>query len=114
MTLSSRQLLIDLEALTEDQIEVGLEAGVWSDPAARPVVQRFLEHMKLRRLEAASAEQVEATRSAREAAQKAVDEAVNAKLRASAALIVAGGAMLAAMASAFIAFMALRNWTISW
>jgi hypothetical protein len=51
--------------------------------------------------------------SAREAARLAVDEARDAKLRATAAIIIAAGAMLAAMASAFIAFLALRHWTMS-
>jgi hypothetical protein len=107
---AQRQLYLDLEALTEDQIEVGLEAGVWGDPA-RPVVQRYLDQMKLRRVEAALAEQLEAARAAIDAAQIAADEAREAKLRATAAFILAAGAMLAAMASAFVAFLALRNWT---
>jgi hypothetical protein len=107
---AQRQLYLDLEALTEDQIEVGLEAGVWGDPA-RPVVQRYLDQMKLRRVEAALAEQLEAARAAIDAAQIAGDEAREAKLRATAAFILAAGAMLAAMASAFVAFLALRNWT---
>ncbi len=32
MTVKRDQLFTDLESLTEDQIEVGLEAGVWGDP----------------------------------------------------------------------------------
>jgi hypothetical protein len=107
---AQRQLYLDLEALTEDQIEVGLEAGVWGDPA-RPVVQRYLDQMKLRRVEESLAEQLEAARAAIDAAQIAADEARESKLRATAAFILAAGAMLAAMASAFVAFLALRNWT---
>jgi hypothetical protein len=110
MTVSQQQLFIDLESLTEDQIEVGLQAGVWGDPA-RPAVQRYLDEMKLRRVEAAAVEQLEVAKATIGVAQAAVDEARSAKLRASAALIIAGGAMLAAMASAFVAFLALRNWT---
>ena len=110
MTVSQQQLFIDLESLTEDQIEVGLQAGVWGDPA-RPVVQRYLDQMKLRRVEAAAAEQLEVAKATIGVAQAAVDEARSAKLRATAALIIAAGAMLAAMASAFVAFLALRNWT---
>jgi hypothetical protein len=113
MAVSQQQLFVDLEALTEDQIEVGLEAGVWGDPA-RPVVQRYLDQMKLRRVEEAAAEQLEAARAAIVAAQAATEEARGLKLRATAALIVAAGAMLAAMASAFVAFLALRHWTVSW
>jgi len=117
MTVSQRQLFLDLETLSEDQIEVGLEAGVWGDPA-RPVVERYLDQMKLRRVEVAAAEQLEAARSAArsaiEAAQVAADEASGSKLRATAALIIATGALVAAMASAFIAFLALAHWTITW
>ena len=35
MAVSQQQLYIDLEALTEDQIEVGLDAGVWAIRRAR-------------------------------------------------------------------------------
>jgi hypothetical protein len=110
MAVSQQQLFLDLETLTEDQIEVGLEAGVWGDPA-RPVVQRYLDQVKLRRVEVAAIEQLEAARAAIGAAQVAAEEARGSKLRATAALIIAAGAMLAAMASAFVAFLALRNWT---
>jgi hypothetical protein len=42
MTENRDQLLFaDLKALTEEQIEVGLAAGVWSDPL-RPIVQHYL------------------------------------------------------------------------
>ena len=124
----SQQLFTDLEGLSEEQIEVGLEAGVWGDPA-RPIVQRYLDQMKLRRVEAAAAEQLEVARAAVDevrtaaeeqleaarvgidAARAAVEEARGSRLRATAALIIATGAMLAAMASGFVAFLALRNWT---
>ena len=106
MTTSQKQLFLDLEALSEEQIEAGLQAGIWGDPA-RPAVERYLDQMKFGRMEAAAAEQLAATR-------EAVDEARAMKVWAISALIVAGGAMLAAMASAFIAFLALRQGTISW
>ena len=62
MTASQKQLFLDLEAaLSEEQIEVGLQAGVWGDPA-RPVVERYLDQMKLGRVEAAAAEQLAAAR----------------------------------------------------
>jgi hypothetical protein len=113
MAVSERQLFLDLEALSEDQIEVGLDAGVWGDPA-RPMVQRYLDQMKLRRVEAAASEQLEAAREALIAVRASVEEARASNVRATAALIIAGGAMLAAMGAALIAFMALRHWTISW
>ena len=106
MTVSEKQLFLDLEALSEEQIEVGLHAGVWGDPA-RPVVERYLDQMKLGRVEAAAAEQLAAS-------HEAINEARAMKVWAISALIIAGGAMLAAMASAFIAFLALRQGTISW
>ena len=106
MTVSQKQLFLDLEALSEEQIEVGLQVGVWGDPA-RPVVERYLDQMKLGRVEAAAAEQLASARDA-------INEARAMKVWAISALIIAGGAMLAAMASAFIAFLALRQGTISW
>ena len=63
MTASQKQLFLDLEALSEEQIEVGLQAGVWGDPA-RPVVERYLDQMKLGRVEAGAAEQLAAAREA--------------------------------------------------
>jgi hypothetical protein len=113
MTVNRDQLFEDLDALTEEQIEVGLAAGVWGEPD-RPLVQHYVNRMKLERAEAAAAEQVEIARSAVAAMRLAADEASKAKVRATAALIIAAGAMLAAMAAGFIAFLALRNWTISW
>lgn len=109
MSVSQQQLYLDLEELTEDQIEVGLEAGVWGDPA-RPIVQRYLDQMKLTRLETAAAQQLEAASSAIDAAQTAADAARNSNLRATVAIIIASGAMVAAMAAAFVAFLALRGW----
>jgi len=103
MTVSQKQLFLDLETLSEEQIEVSLKAGVWGDPA-RPVVERYLYQMKLGRVEAAAAEQLAAARDA-------INEARAMKVWTISALIFAGGAMLAAMASAFIAFLALRQGT---
>lgn len=111
--MGERQLYLDLEALSEDQIEAGLEAGVWGGPA-RPAVERYLDQMRLRRIEAAASDQLEDAREALIAVRAAVDEARASNLRATAALIVACGAIVAAMAAALIAFMALRHWTISW
>ena len=106
MTAGQKQLFLDLAALSEEQIEAGLQAGVWGDPV-RPVVERHLDQMKLSRVETTAEEQLAAAR-------EAVDEARAMKVWAISALIMAGGAMLAAMASAFIAFLALRQGTIPW
>jgi hypothetical protein len=99
------KLFADLEALNEEQIEVGLAAGVWSEQV-RPLVQHYLYELKLNRIEAA-AEELDETRKA---ARVAVEEAIKAKTRASEALIIAVGAMVAAMAGALIAFLALRKY----
>ena len=66
----------------------------------------YLAQMKLARVEAAAAEQLAS-------AHDAINEAKAMKVWAF-ALIIAGGAMLAAMASAFIAFLALGKGTIAW
>jgi hypothetical protein len=113
MTVSQKQLYLDLETLSEEQIEVGLRAGVWGDPA-RPVVERYLDQIKLARVEAAAAEQLAAARDAISAAGEAVGEVRAMKVWAISALIISAGAMLAAMAAAFVAFLALRHGTISW
>jgi hypothetical protein len=99
------KLFADLEALTEEQIEVGLAAGVWNDQV-RPLVQHYLYDLKLTRVEAA-ADQLD---EMQKATQLAVEKAVKAEARATAAFIVAGGAILAAMAAALIAFLALRRY----
>jgi hypothetical protein len=107
MTTREELLFTDLNALTEEQIEAGLAAGVWREPT-KPFVEQYLEQIRLSRVEAAaSAQGLEAIRSV-------VDDARTANFRATLALIFAVGAMLAAMASAFIAFLALRGVTISW
>jgi hypothetical protein len=98
------KLFADLDALSEEQIQVGLAAGVWSEPV-RPLVQHYLYDLKLKRVEAA--EQLD---DVREAARVAVEEAVKSRTRATAALIIAGGAMLAAMLAALVAFLALRKY----
>jgi threonine dehydratase len=104
------QLMTDLDALTEEQIEAGLAAGVWGE-SNRPLVQHYLYQMTLARIEAAAEQLV---RSTNNAAQAALEDASAAKLRATAALIISAGAMLAAMAAAFIAFLALRGFEALW
>jgi hypothetical protein len=99
------KLFADLEALNEQQIEVGLAAGVWNEQV-RPLVQHYLYDLKLKRVEAA-AEQLDRMQKA---TRLALEEAGKAKFWAIAAFIIAGGAMLAAMAGALIAFLALRRY----
>jgi hypothetical protein len=98
------KLFADLDALTEEQIEVGLAAGVWNEQV-RPLVQHYLCDLKLTRVEAA-ADQLD---EMQKATQLAVEKAIKAETRATAAFIVAGGAILAAMAAALIPFLALRR-----
>ena len=99
------KLFADLDALTEQQIEVGLAADVWNE-RVRPLVQHYLYDLKLKRVEAAADRLTEMEKAVR----LAVGEAIKAKTRANEALIIGVGAMLAAMAGAFIAFLALRRY----
>jgi hypothetical protein len=48
--MATREELVfaDLNALTENQIEAGLAAGVWKD-STKPLVERYLEQVKLSR-----------------------------------------------------------------
>ena len=107
MTLTRDQLFADLDALTVEQIEAGLAAGVWGDDARSTV-----EHYALKRKFAA--DQRNAVVTAQQAAKVAMDQAASARLWATAAFIIAAGAMLAAMVSEFVAFFALRHWTDLW
>jgi DNA-binding IclR family transcriptional regulator len=77
----------------------------WNEQV-QPLVQHYLYDLKLKRVEAA-AEELDQTRKA---AWVAVEEASKAKFWAIAAFIIAGGAMLAAIAAALIAFLALRRY----
>ena len=95
------KLFADLDALTEQQIEVGLAADVWNE-RVRPLVQHYLYDLKLKR--------VERLTEMEKAVRLAVGEAIKAKTRANEALIIGVGAMLAAMAGALIAFLALRKY----
>ena len=47
------KLFADLDALTEQQIEVGLAAGVWNEQV-RPLVQHYLYDLQVKRVEAAA------------------------------------------------------------
>ena len=84
---------------------MGLAAGVWK-VQVRPLVQHYLYDLKLKRVEAAA----DRLNEMEKAVQLAVSEAIKAKTRANKALIIGVGAMVAAMAGAFIAFLALRRY----
>jgi hypothetical protein len=101
----NEKLFADLEALTEEQIEVGLAAGVWNEQV-RPLVRHYLYDLKLKRVEAAAGE----LDDMRKGVRLAVEEAAEAKWRATGAFIVAAGALIAAMAAGLIAFLALRRY----
>ena len=47
MTTQQELLFTDLNALTEDQIEAGLAAGVWREN--RPFVEQYLDQIRLSR-----------------------------------------------------------------
>ena len=106
MTENLEQLFSELDRLTEEQIEVGLAADLWAEPR-RQLVERYLDKRKLKRLEAATSAELEAVRSV-------VEDAEAANFKSTVAIVFAAGATLAAMAAAFIAFLALRGVKISW
>jgi hypothetical protein len=56
--MATREELVfaDLSALTEDQIEAGLAAGVWKEPT-KPLVERYLEQIRLSRIDATASAQ---------------------------------------------------------
>jgi hypothetical protein len=89
-----------------EQIEAGLAAGVWGDDG-RPTV----EHYVLKRRFAADQRNVVVT--AQQAGKVAMEQAASAKLWATAAFIIAAGAMLAAMAAGLIAFLAVRGFSLN-
>jgi hypothetical protein len=61
MAVNRDQLFAELEALTEAEIEAGLDAGVWGEDK-RQLVEHYLDQLKLTTM------QLEAATSAKEAA----------------------------------------------
>src|SRR5262245_20774477 len=102
MTANRDQLFAELDKLSADEIEAGLDAGVWSGDR-RQLAQHYLDQLQVTTM------QMEAAEAAKAAAQAAEGQSRRATSLAMAALIVAVGAMIAAMASAFVAFLGLRN-----
>jgi len=58
------KLFADLDALSEQQIEVGLAAGVWNEQV-RPLVQHYLYDLKLKGVEAAAGRLTEMEKAVR-------------------------------------------------
>ena len=58
------KLFADLDAVSEQQIEVGLAAGVWNEQV-RPLVQHYLYDLKLKRVEAAAGRLTEMEKAVR-------------------------------------------------
>jgi hypothetical protein len=83
-TQEEERLFTDLNALTEEQIEAGLAAGVWRGPT-RPFVEQYLEQVRLSR------DQTAATAQGLEAIRSVVENARTASFRAMLALIFAAG-----------------------
>jgi hypothetical protein len=105
MSVDLDVLYDDLEVLTEQQIEVGLAAGKW-DEHERQLVEHYLDRIKLEEAKAAVAEQLQISRSTKEAALAALGAANSAKLLATAALILSAGAMLAVITMAVLVYLA--------
>ena len=104
MIPNREQLFAELNKMSAEEIEAGLEAGVWGEPS-RQLVEHYLDQMQVTTL------QLEAAEKTKAAAQVAESHSRKAILLATAALIIAVGAMIAAIASAFVAILALRHWT---
>ena len=79
------------------------------------LIQEYLDQRVLGRVKSEQAAQIKAAPSAQDAVVASlVEVANNANTKATAALILSVGAMLAAMASALVAFLVLRGWTFTW
>ena len=76
------KLFADLDALTEQQIEVGLAAGVWNEQV-RPLVQHYLYDLKLKRVEAAADRLTEMEKAVRLAVGEAIKAKTGRKVRTS-------------------------------
>jgi hypothetical protein len=111
MVVERDQFFLELDGLSEQEIEAQLDLY---DKEQLALIQEYLD----RRVEALTkAEQVPPTKSApslQDAVASLAKVANTANDKATAALIVSLGAMLAAMASALVAFLALRGWTTLW
>jgi hypothetical protein len=113
MVVGRDEFFAELDGLTEKEIEARLD--LW-DREQLALVQEYLDQRASAQAKAEQPAQIKAAPSDQDAALVAslVEVANTANTKATAALILSVGAMLAAMASALVAFLALRGWMISW
>jgi hypothetical protein len=113
MVIERDEFFAELDGLTEKEIEARLD--LW-DREQLALVQEYLDQRASAQAKAEQPAQIKAAPSAQDDAVVAslVEVASTANTKATAALIVSVGAMLAAVASALVAFLALRGWTMSW
>ncbi len=112
MVVGRDEFFTELDGLTEKEIEARLD--LW-DREQLVLVQEYLDQRELGRPKAEQAAQIKAGPSDQDAVMASLTGvARTANTKATAAVILSVGAMLAAMASALVAFLALRGWTISW
>ena len=111
MVVERDEFFAELDGLTEKEIETRLE--LW-DREQLALIQEYLDQRVLARTNALQGTPIKAGPSAQDAVVALAEVANTANTKATAALILSVGAMLAAMASALVAFLALRGWTIAW
>lgn len=112
MVVERDEFFAELDRLTEKEIEARLD--LW-DREQLALIQEYLDQKVLARAKAEQSEQIKPAPSDQDAVAASLAEvASTANTKATAALILSVGAMLAAIASALVAFLALRGWTISW
>ena len=114
MVVERDEFFAELDGLTEKEIEARLD--LW-DREQLALIQEYLDQRVLARAKAEQAAQIKAAAAPSDqdaVVASLVEVASTANTKATAALILSVGAMLAAMASALVAFLALRGWTISW
>jgi phytoene/squalene synthetase len=113
MVVGRDEFFAELDGLTETEIDARLD--LW-DQEQLALIQEYLDQRVLGRAKAEPPPQITAAPSAHDDPVMAslVEVASTANAKATAALILSVGAMLAAMASALVAFLALRGWTITW
>ena len=96
----------ELDQLSDEEIEKRLAASIWVDDK-RAAFLRYLEEKKLGRKTEAQLAELEAARSAKDAAWAAVDLAKQASVRANLAITIAIVAAAAAISAAAVALVTL-------
>jgi hypothetical protein len=103
------EFFAELDKLTEQEIETRLPQ--W-DREQLLLVQEYLDE-KAEQTKAAPSAQIDSS-TKEEALRVSVEAAKRTHSMALMAMILAVGAMMAAITSALVAFLALQGWTISW